>query len=269
MISTLRKTYWLKVGEIRLYVADVGAGRPILFLHGLGWDHHLWDAAFERYGAQYRVLAGDTRGHGRSDRPPGPYSIAQFAQDWRAVLDQLELERVAIVGFSQGGMVAMELACQIPERISALVLACTTCCTPAAVADNMQQRLEAMDRVGSLEAAKIASQSVFSANFIAQNPGYVQRFIEQRAAADQTALKHAMQAVIGFDRCAQLADLTMPCTVIAGEQDTLTPPDGVAKIHQALPQSEFVCIPNTGHMIPVEQPERFYAEVDRLLGRSP
>jgi pimeloyl-ACP methyl ester carboxylesterase len=162
-------------------------------------------------------------------------------------------------------MVAMQMAIQQPERFPALVLACTTCCTPRAVSNNLQQRLAALDRLGALETAKLAGQSIFSSRFIEQNPDYMAQFIHQRAAANQTALKQAMAAVIGFDVCRHLTMLSQPCWVIAGEQDRLTPPTAVATVHRHLAHSHYVCIPNAGHMIPIEQPELFYHQVDAAL----
>ena len=258
-------SHTIDTGEVKLFVATAGDGPALLFLHGLGWDHHLWDAAFSRYSGQYRVIAGDTRGHGQSEQPDSPYSIQLFAQDWLIVLDQLQVEQAMLVGFSQGGMVAMQMAIQQPERFPALVLASTTCCTPTAVSHNMQQRIQGLEQLGALEAAKLAGQSIFSSHFIEQNPDYIAAFIQQRAAANQTALKHAMAAVTGFDVCAQLANLSQPGLAIAGEQDRLTPPSSVETVHRHLAHSSYVCIPNAGHMIPVEQPEPFYRHIDAAL----
>lgn len=255
----------IDVGDIQLHVVTAGEGPAVMFLHGLGWDHHLWDGAFERYSDRHHIIAGDTRGHGQSGQPHTPYSIGLFAEDWLTALDQLQVEQAILVGFSQGGMVAMEMAIRQPERFPALVLACTTCCTPLAVSDNMQQRIDLLDQLGPLEAAKLASQSIFSASFIEQNPDYVQQFIQQRAGANQTALKQSMLAVTGFDVCTQLEALSQPCLVIAGADDRLIPPTTVAAIHHHLPQSRFVCIPSTGHMIPIEQPHSFYRCLDEVL----
>ncbi|WP_204137019.1 alpha/beta fold hydrolase [Halomicronema sp. CCY15110] len=257
----------IDVGGLKLFVAAIGGGPALMFLHGLGWDHHLWDEAFARYGDRYHVIAGDTRGHGQSEHPDRPYSIRQLAADWFTVLDHMQIDQAILVGFSQGGMVAMEMALQQPERFPALMLACTTCCTPQAVSENLQQRLATLAQMGALATAKLASQSIFSPPFIEQNPDYITQFIEHRAAANQTSLKFAMAAVMGFDVCGQLGQLTQPGLVIAGEQDTLTPPATVAAIHQHYPHSRFVCVPNTGHLIPVEQPEPFYRQIDAALAR--
>lgn len=255
----------IETGSLSLCVAQEGSGPALLFLHGLGWDHQLWGEAFQRYSHRFHVIAGDTRGHGQSDKSPEPYTIRDCAEDWWGVCDRLHLDSITLVGFSQGGMIAMQMAVLQPERIAGLVLACTTCCNPPEVDANMQQRLALMEQMGPLAAAKLASESIFSPVFIQQNPAYVEAFIAQRAKADQTALKYAMLAASGFDVCAQLQSLEQPALVIAGEGDRLTPPAIAYQIHNHLPNSEFITIPNTGHMIPVEQPKAFYHALDSFL----
>jgi len=259
----------IDTGPLRLCVAQAGTGPALLFLHGLGWDHQLWEGAFQRYSQHFRVIAGDTRGHGRSDKSPGPYTIRNCAEDWLRVCDRLRLDHVTLIGFSQGGMIAMQMAVLQPDRIAGLVLACTTCCNPPDVDANMRQRIELMEQMGPLAAAKLASKSIFSPGFIQQNPDYVDAFVTQRAAADQTALKHAMLAASGFDICRQLRSLAQPSLVMAGAGDRLTPPAIALQIHHHLPNSDFVTIPNTGHMIPVEQPQAFYQNLDAFLLESP
>ena len=104
-----------------MMVVEAGRGRPLVFLHGLGWDHTLWARQVARYAGTYRVTAGDTRGHGGSAKPPGPYSIDLFADDWAALLDALGVRDACLVGFSQGGMIATQLAIARPDLVG------TTC----------------------------------------------------------------------------------------------------------------------------------------------
>src|SRR2546426_4531611 len=100
----------------RLFVMDRGRGRALVFLHGLGWDHTLWHGVTQAFAHEYRVIAGDTRGHGRSAKPDGPYTIALFAEDWFAAFKNLRVRQACLIGFSQGGMIAQTLAVQHPER---------------------------------------------------------------------------------------------------------------------------------------------------------
>ena len=108
------------------HVVEGPEGAPVvLFASSLGTTHAMWDDQAAALRGEYRVVRYDHRGHGGSPVPPGPYSIADLADDVLALLDRLELERVAFVGLSIGGAVAMTAALRAPERIERLVL-CST-----------------------------------------------------------------------------------------------------------------------------------------------
>jgi pimeloyl-ACP methyl ester carboxylesterase len=145
---------------IRLHVASAGTGSPLVFLHGLGWDHTLWHGEFARYAGFYRVIAGDTRGHGQSDKPPGPYTIALFTADWLAVLDALAVDAACVVGFSQGGMIAMELAVEHPERVRALVLVSTACRSDPSRLTQLEARIARVKADGPVAGATMAAESI-------------------------------------------------------------------------------------------------------------
>jgi len=115
----------ISVGDVELAVADTGRGHPLVLIHGLACGKRMWFEQTRALKERFRVIAYDQRGHGLSDAPSDPrqYSPAHLAGDLVAVLDALELERAAIVGFSLGGGPALALAATAPERVSRLVLA--------------------------------------------------------------------------------------------------------------------------------------------------
>lgn len=247
-----------------LHVAEAGAGPALVFFHGLGWTHALWTAAFDRYADRYRVIAGDTRGHGDSGKPAGPYSIAQFAADWIKVLDGIEAKDAILVGFSQGGMIAQQMAVSQPTRFKALLLACTTSAANPVGLANMEARIDAMRTDGPTAAARVALESVFSPTYQRTHPSQMAQFIRWRAQADQDALAAAMLATKGYDLRSGLSSLRIPRRVLCGGADTLTPPTRVAETAQAL-GVPMQTVEGSGHMVQIEQPERFYAQLDELL----
>lgn len=251
-------------GGVHLHVAEAGEGRPLVLFHGLGWTHALWAHAFDRYGARYRVIAGDTRGHGASDKPAGPYSIAQFAHDWAAALDALKVEDAIVAGFSQGGMVAQQLALDVPGRVGALFLACTACRSGAASGANMEERIRAMREEGPEASARVAVKSIFSQAYMAANPAVVEQFVRARVTADEPALMAAMRATNGYDLQARLPELRVPAAVVCGGRDTLIPPERVAEVAQGF-GVPMRTIEGSGHMVQVEQPEAFYSLLDAFL----
>ena len=102
------------VDDTRLYYTEWGAGEPLLLIHGLGSSSRDWAAQAGHFANHYRVLRGDLRGHGRSERGNGPCSIAQFARDVAVFLRKRDAVPAHVVGLSMGGMVAFELAASAP-----------------------------------------------------------------------------------------------------------------------------------------------------------
>ncbi|MEP4378464.1 MAG: alpha/beta fold hydrolase [Alphaproteobacteria bacterium] len=252
---------------IEMHMVEAGDGPPLTFIHGLGWDEQMWVPALERYSGSYRCIAGDSRGHGLSSQPAGPYTMAQFADDWAGALASVSALPGCVVGLSQGGMVAQALATRAPHLIDALVLVSTTCKADPQTAANMSERLESMHQTGARAGAEIAATSIFSEGFRAANPGYIEAFIDARAAQPQAPLISAMAALQDFDYSAGLEALDIPTLVISGSEDALTPPDAVREVADHIPGAELVEMPGAGHIIPAEQPEAFYAIIDRFLSR--
>jgi 3-oxoadipate enol-lactonase len=255
----------LSTNGITMFVVDAGNGRPVVFLHGLGWDHSLWNRAMARFKDRYRVIAADTRGHGLSRKPAGPYSVQTFADDWHGLLVGLGLKRPCLVGLSQGGMIAQLLAVQHPDAIGALVLVSTACRSDPAVRDKLEERIRKMQSEGPEAAARLAAQSIFSPRFLSSKPAAVEAFVQWRAAMDQAPLMEAARAAYGFDLTDKLRAVSVPSMVVYGEDDALTPPSLVAQVAAALPGSKLVGVPEAGHMIPFEQPAAFEAILASFL----
>ena len=180
------------------------------------------------------------------------------------MLDALEVREAILVGFSQGGMIAQQIAVDHPDRVRAVFLACTAAAGSAAGFAAMQTRIKAMQAEGAEAAAKVALDSVFSIDFQASHPQQMAQFIRWRTAADQPALVAAMLATKDYDVRAGLPSLKMPRRVFCGGADTLTPPARVAEVAAGL-GVPLQTIAGSGHMVQVEQPARFYGELDGFL----
>ncbi len=103
-----------------------GTGEPLLLIQGLGYGRWGWDPVVPGLAERYRVLTFDNRGIGESDKPDGPYTAREMADDALQVLDEAGVERAHVLGASLGGMIAQELAVKAPDRVDKLVLCCTT-----------------------------------------------------------------------------------------------------------------------------------------------
>ena len=259
--------HFIETNGIRMYVRSRGNGRPIIFIHGLGWDHTLWDNAAASLAKRYLTVAADTRGHGRTDKPEGAYTITGFSDDWHGLLGVLGLERVCVVGFSLGGMIAMTLALEHPELVETLVLASTLCRADDSLQEKLEARIETAKREDPEASARLGAQQIFSPRFIADEPQRVESFVGWRTAMSQEPLFAAARASYGFDVSSRLNEISVPTLVMYAEDDVITPPSDAELIIQSLPQTEEVRFPETGHMIPVEQPAEFETELSAFLTR--
>lgn len=108
--------------DIQLHFIEQGAGEPLVLLHGNGGDCSYFAGQMEAFSQHFRVIALDTRGHGESPRGTKPFTISQFADDLDGFLDEQGIERANILGFSDGGNIALLFALRHPERVDKLVL---------------------------------------------------------------------------------------------------------------------------------------------------
>ena len=108
--------------DIQLSYVVAGQGFPLILLHGNGEDHTYFKRQFEPFAQRYRVIAPDTRGHGQTPRGTAPFTLDQFAEDLKGFLDGLDIRRCHLLGFSDGGNIALLFALKYPDRVEKLVL---------------------------------------------------------------------------------------------------------------------------------------------------
>lgn len=108
--------------DIKHYYIEQGSGFPLILLHGNGEDCGYFEHQMEPFAEHFRVIAMDTRGHGKTPRGIAPFTIRQFAEDLSAFMNQLSIDKANILGFSDGGNIAMAFAMTHPEKVEKLVL---------------------------------------------------------------------------------------------------------------------------------------------------
>ena len=108
--------------DIRLHYTEKGTGDVLFLLHGNGEDHTYFSELIDTFSENYHVIALDTRGHGKSPRGKTPFTIKQFAQDLKEFMDEKQIASAHLLGFSDGGNIALTFALQYPERVKKLIL---------------------------------------------------------------------------------------------------------------------------------------------------
>ena len=233
------------------------AGAPSLLLAGsLGTTMAMWDPQLPELTAKFRVLRADTRGHGGSEVPAGPYTIAGIAGDLLALLDSLEIEATAYCGLSLGAMAGMWLAAHAPHRIGRLALCCTSAWLPPAGGWIARAAL-----VRAQGTASITDQAVarwFTPQFRQRDPAAVAWAADMLAATPAEGYAACCEAIAAMDLRPDLAAISAPTLVIAGRDDPATPPEHGEAIAAAIGGARTALVPGA-HLANVEASDQVTA----------
>jgi 3-oxoadipate enol-lactonase len=244
--------------------------RTIVLSHALGCDQSMWDALANDLAAQHRVICFDHRGHGDSDVPPGPYTLADLADDAHALLREVSgSEPVVWIGLSLGGMVGQELALRHPESVSAMVIAHSSSGYSAEEREPWQQRIDIVSAQGLEEIADKTMQRWFTEGFRQTQAATVARWRRRVVSTPVAGYLAACHAVMNLDITPRLSGLRLPTLVIGGSEDTSTPPEMSRTMAAAIPGSELVVMDGVAHLGVLEQPKAFGELVHRFIERLP
>jgi len=240
----------------RIYWDEQGRGAPVLLLMGLGYTSDMWYRVRPALSAEYQTIALDNRGVGRSDMPPGPYSIALMASDAAAVLSAAGVESAHVFGVSMGGMVAQEFALQYPERVRSLMMGCTAAGGSTAVRAEPEatKMLMARDKMSPEQAAQAAVPFIY-------HPATPREWIDQDLAVRRPwfpapeGYRAQLQGILAWESYSRLHEITAPTLVIHGDSDRLVPPANGRLIAERIPGAELVMISHASHLFMTDQTE--------------
>jgi 3-oxoadipate enol-lactonase len=249
---------------MRLYWRLEGASEHpvLLLLHPLGSDLNLWDRAMPWLTRQLRVLRMDLCGHGASDTQPGDLSLASLSADAVAVMDAARVSQAAVCGLSLGGMIGMSLALSVPERIGALVCACSSARMDAAL---WAERIVTIRSQGLAAVADAALQRFFSAEFAHAHPEITGTIRTALQGMDAEGYAGCAAAIRDMDLIPRLGQIRARTLVITGQHDVSTPLRGHGeRLLAGIAGAQGHELP-TGHFAALEMPEAFANAVCAFL----
>ena len=234
-------------------------GPPVLLGPSLGTTLEMWDLLAAALSPGFRVVRFDTRGHGGSPVPPGPYTMDELAADVAALADRLGLDRFAFVGISLGGAVGQTLALEHPHRLTALVL----CCTGPKFGDPgvWRQRATQVRAEGMGFLAEPTRERWFSPEFAAAEPAEVDRLIGMLTASPPVGYAACCDALSAYDTTDRLGDIAAPTRVVSGTLDPTCPPSVGEVLADRIPGADHVVLDGVAHIANVGAPDRFNAAV--------
>jgi pimeloyl-ACP methyl ester carboxylesterase len=226
------------MSDIQLHYIEQGQGQPLVLLHGNGESCDYFEHQISVFSKQYRVIALDTRGHGQSPRGEKPFSIIQFAEDLHDFLDENAIGKAILLGFSDGGNIALTFALKYPEKIDKIIVDGANL-FPSGVRPLYQWPIEIGYRIAKL-------------------------FSKRSEKAKQNTEMLGLMVNEPHIEPSELARLTMPVLVVAGTKDMIKE-SHTRLIYKSLPNAKLEILEGD-HFVANKRPELFNAAVERFLG---
>ena len=256
------------IGDAEIYYEEHGSGEPLLLVSGLGGTAAYWKPNLPALAAKYRVIVHDHRGAGQSTHSKIRYSVEQMTDDVLKLMDHLKIERAHVVGHSTGGAIGQIMAIRNPGRLKKLVLFATW-----TKADKFFRQLFAARRALLMQVGKEAY--VRGGTLFLYPPYWIranEAMLEERekmaiaAFAPPEVVASRIDAIVAFDRTAELARIKTPTLVLCAKDDFITPAYFSEELAQKIPGAKLVMLPQGGHCASETVLEAFNQALASFLG---
>jgi non-heme chloroperoxidase len=241
------------------YVERAGIGEPIIFLHGHHGTHHAWDDLIGHLPAPHRALAFDLRGCGDSDKPPAGYAPRDYAGDLHHAADALGMGRFTLVGYSLGGVAAVQAALDQPNRISRLVLVAV-----GALDGIPPERLRPLQPPPPRETRRGGLLSMMARPL---SEARIEQLLDDEETWTPQASQGAIEALRSLHLGERLGELRMPALVAVGDRDALL--EGNLSAAARLPDAGLQVYHRTSHLLPMELPRELALLIGDFVATSP
>jgi 3-oxoadipate enol-lactonase len=236
-----------------------------LLSHSLGSSLLMWNPQRKVLESYFQVLRYDIRGHGKTEAPPGAYTLELLGEDAVALLDVLEIEKVHWIGLSMGGMIGQSVSLNYPRRLKSLAL----CDTAAAIAPEAQplwqERIDAVREKGVASQLEPTMERWFTSSFLKLNPYMLEVIRNEFLATPAQGYLGCIYAIRKLNYLDRLSEIKIPTLIMVGEDDPGTPVSASEAMHQVIPNSKLVIIKSARHLSNVEQPEVFNTNLITFL----
>ncbi len=256
------------VNGVKIYYELLGKGEIVVFLNGILANTQSWMNQAPFFSKKFQVLLLDFRGQGNSEKPATKYTMETHADDIKAVMDQLGIAKVHMVGISFGAEVAMVFATKYPEMLKSLVIACAVSHIDPIVKALAGRWLIAARLRSGRYLFEAVYPDVFSDEFIEKKWDFICSTAPlYDTSVDIDAFIELLKGFMQLNVTLELSKIKTPTLVIAAENDKIKPLKYSKIIHEKIAKSEFVMIKDSGHTVIWEKPEEFNTVVLKFIGK--
>jgi 3-oxoadipate enol-lactonase len=270
-IHLRNQTMFAYINSNPIFYVDEGKpdAMPVIFLHGFPFSHEMWKGQIELVNKQFRAIAYDIRGHGKSYVGEAQFTIEHHVDDLIGLLDYLKIEKSVIVGLSMGGYITLRALERNPERFRAAVL-----CDTKSEGDTTEGKLKRFDSMKGVREhgpevfAEAFVKNVFAPESFRTKPeavAFIKNIIKSTPALSIAGTLLALAA--RTDTSPSLPHIKVPTLILVGEKDVTTPPRDSQLMHNKIAGSELHLIPNAAHLSNLENPEEFNKHLFAFLQR--
>jgi 3-oxoadipate enol-lactonase len=247
-----------------LHYTERGSGPPLLLVHGLLVTGEMFDPVAEDFASRHRLIIPDLRGHGKSRGLPPPYTAARLASDLALLLDRLGIGAAAVLGYSQGGAIAQQLALDFPGRCERLVLACTYAYNMASFREKLEGR--AMPPLLHVLGMRRFADLVISRGLESLGRERADWLAGIMADQDGSLMVSAWKEAMAFDSRPRLGEIACPTLVLAASDDEAVPAHHARMLHEGIRGSRLAVIEGAGHTLIWTHAGEFVRTVEDFLG---
>ena len=254
----------VRVNDIEIHYQVEGEGEPLLFIHGLGSSLLDWEEQVSYFSKRYKVITLDLRGHGKTSKPKGPYSIHLFADDVAGLLKALEIDSTHIVGLSMGSATGFHLAINYPEVVKTLVVSNMSASVPVKTFAERKQyyfRLLIVKMLGMKKMGEVLGPKIF----VKPEHQHLRDLLAERwAKNDKKAYLSSLNALKNWSVLDDLHRITCPTLVIHAENDYSSLE--LKKDYTSLiPKARLEIIEDAGHAVSMEKPQEYNTLIKTFL----
>jgi 3-oxoadipate enol-lactonase len=250
------------------YTLEGAESAPVVTLsHSLATDLNMWGPQMEKLLTSYRVLRYDTRGHGKTEVPQGPYSLEMLAEDVLGLLEALRINKTFFMGISMGGMIGQVLALKAPAVIEGLVLCDTSSLVPDEAKPIWDERIETVREKGMESQVEATIERWFTPGFRKERPEVVEKVVAMIRGTNPQGYIGCGRAIRELKLTDKLSAIKAPTLIMVGEDDPGTPVAASRVIHEKIKRSEMVILKSAAHLSNIEQASAFNKAVLNFLSK--